>query len=73
MKIIRLIGILFLVLMLSQSCKTYKNLEKIKPKSESTSLAEGLQKLKSGNRIKVFEKNGNIRTLDYVNTEEGIL
>lgn len=73
MKIIRLLGILFLVLMLSQSCKTYKNLDKVKPKSESATLADGLQKLKPGNRIKVFEKNGKIWTLDYVNTEEGIL
>jgi hypothetical protein len=73
MKITHLVGILILLATLGTSCKSYKNLEKVKPKSESASMEEQLQKLKPGDRIKVFEKNGSIRLLTYVHTEAGIL
>lgn len=73
MKKIRLIGILVLIFLMGNSCTTYKNLEKVKPKTDSASMAEEIQKLKPGDKIKVFEKNGNIRTLEYVVTEEGVL
>jgi len=73
MKKTLLFGILALVLMIGNSCTTYKNLEKVKPKSESASMAEEIQKLKPGDKIKVFEKSGNVRTLKYVVTEEGVL
>jgi hypothetical protein len=70
MKNLRFLGIIFLVMMLSHSCKTYKNLEKVKPKSESASLADGLQKLKPGDRIKVFVKNGDFMNLEFISFDE---
>jgi len=73
MKYARLLGILILVLLLGNSCKTYKNLEKVKPKTESASMIEELKKLKYGDRIKVLEKNGSNKTLDYIKTEDGVL
>ncbi|MCH6202182.1 hypothetical protein MMU07_21575 [Aquiflexum sp. LQ15W] len=73
MKIVPLVGLLILLTALVTSCKTYKNLEKVKPKTESASMAEQLQKLNSGDRIKVYEKNGSVRILTYVHTESGIL
>jgi hypothetical protein len=73
MKKIHLLGILVLILMISNSCTNFKNLEKVKPKSDSASMAEEIQKLKAGDKIKVFEKSGSIRILEYVVTEEGVL
>ncbi|MCL6261482.1 hypothetical protein M3O96_20450 [Aquiflexum sp. TKW24L] len=73
MKIIHLLGLFILLTALGTSCKTYKNLEKVKPKTESASMAEQLQKLKPGDRIKVYEKSGNIRILEFVTTEAGVL
>lgn len=59
--------------MVGISCKTYKNLETIKPKTDSASMVEELQKLKPKDKIKVFEKSGRSRNLKYVITEKGFL
>lgn len=73
MKKTRLIGILVLILFMGNSCKTYKNLEKVKPKTDSKLISEEIQKLKPWDNIKVFEKSGSIRILEYVVIEEGVL
>jgi hypothetical protein len=36
-------------------------------------MAEELQKLKPGDKIMVFEKSGNVKGLEYVVTEKGLL
>ena len=58
---------------MGNSCKTYKNLETVKPKTDSDSMVEELQKLKPRDKIKVFEKSGRSRNLKYVVTEKGLL
>lgn len=58
MKKTRLIGILILILFMGNSCTTYKNLKKVKPKTDSAPLSEEIQKLKPGDKIRVFEKSG---------------
>jgi hypothetical protein len=73
MKNIRLIGIMLLILMMGNSCKTYKSLERVQPKTESASISEQVQKLKPGDLIKVFEKSGSIKMMEYVMTEDGVL
>jgi hypothetical protein len=74
MKNLRLIGILFFILMMGNSCKTYKDLERVEPRSKAASIAEQVQKLKPGESIKVFEKtSGKVTDLEYVITEDGIL
>ena len=73
MKKTRLIGMLVLILFMGNSCKTYKNLETVKPKTDSDSMVEELQKLKPRDKIKVFEKSGRSRNLKYVVTEKGLL
>jgi hypothetical protein len=73
MKITQLVGLLILFATLGTSCKSYKNLEKVKPKSESASMAEQLQKLKPGDKIKVYQKSGSVRILNFIQTEAGML
>ena len=73
MKIIHILGLFFLLTAFGTSCKSYKNLEKVKPKTENLSMEEQLQKLNPGDRVKVFEKSGSIRILTYVKTEAGTL
>jgi hypothetical protein len=73
MKNIRLIGIILFILMMGNSCKTYKSLEKIEPRTDSALLTDQLQKLKPGDLIKVYEKKGSMKGLEYVITEEGVL
>jgi hypothetical protein len=73
MKITHLVGLLLLLATVGTACKSYKNLEKVKPKSESASMAEQLQKLKPGDKIKVYQKNGSVRILTYLQTEAGML
>ncbi|MCL6261483.1 hypothetical protein M3O96_20455 [Aquiflexum sp. TKW24L] len=70
MKINRLLSLLILLTALGTSCKTYKNLEKVKPKTESASMAEQLQKLKPGDRIKVYVKNGDFMNLEFSSFDE---
>ncbi|MCL6261592.1 hypothetical protein M3O96_21005 [Aquiflexum sp. TKW24L] len=64
---------MLLILMMGNSCKTYKSLERIEPRTDSASLSEQLQKLKPGDLIQVFEKRGGIKVLEFVITEEGVL
>ena len=59
--------------MMGNSCKTYKSLEKIEPRTDSALLTDQLQKLKPGDLIKVYEKKGSMKGLEYVITEEGVL
>ncbi|SMD42457.1 hypothetical protein SAMN00777080_1009 [Aquiflexum balticum DSM 16537] len=73
MKNFRLIGLMLFILMTGNSCKTYKSLERVKPKTDSASIAEQVQKLKPGDLIMVFEKSGSIKEMEYVITEEGVL
>jgi hypothetical protein len=73
MKNFRLIGLMFFILMMGNSCKTYKSLERVEPKNDSASIAEQVQKLKPGDLIRVFEKSGSIKEMEYVITEEGVL
>jgi hypothetical protein len=73
MKNIRQLTLIILLLMMGNSCKTYKNLDKVGPKINSNLISEKIQKLKPWDNIKVFEKSGNIRILEYVVTEEGVL
>jgi len=73
MKNIRLIGIILFILMMGNSCKTYKSLEKIEPRTDSALLTDQLQKLKPGDLIKIYEKKGSMKGLEYVITEEGVL
>ncbi|EKB50828.1 hypothetical protein [Cecembia lonarensis] len=56
MKNFRLIGVLLFILMMGNSCKTYKSLERVEPRSNSASIAEQVQKLKLGDVIKIHEK-----------------
>jgi len=68
-----LIGILFFIVMMGNSCKTYKNLDRVEPRSAAT-IGEQVQKLKRGDAIKVFEKvSGRATDLEYVTNEDGIL
>jgi hypothetical protein len=73
MKNIRLLGIALLIVMLGTSCMSYKNIEKVKPISAVPSLAEEIQKLKAGDKIKVYQSSGEIKNLRYVTTENGVL
>jgi hypothetical protein len=73
MKNFRLLGVLLFILMMGNSCKSYKSLERVEPKTDSASIAEQVQKLRPGNSIKVFEKSGSIRMMEYVITEQGVL
>jgi hypothetical protein len=61
MKNFRLIGLMFFILMMGNSCKSYKSLERVEPKTDSASIAEQVQKLKPGDLIRVFERSGSIR------------
>ncbi len=73
MKKIRLLGIALLIVMLGNSCMSYKNIEKVKPISAAPSLVEEIQKLKAGDKIKVYQTSGEINNLRYVTTENGVL
>ncbi|WP_373495913.1 hypothetical protein [Aquiflexum sp.] len=73
MKNIRLLGILVLILLMGNSCKSYRNLKALNPKTKSSSIAEELYKLKPGDKIKVFENSGSIKFLKYSNAEDGVL
>lgn len=73
MKSIRQSVLLILLLVMGNSCITYKNLEKVKPITDSASMGEELQKLKPGDKIMVFEKSGSVKSLEYVVTEKGQL
>ncbi|WP_373524027.1 hypothetical protein [Aquiflexum sp.] len=73
MKNFRLIGIVLFILMMGNACKSYKSLERIQPRTDSASMSEQVQKLKPGDLIRVFEKSGSIRMMEYVITEEGVL
>jgi hypothetical protein len=74
MKNFRLIGLLLFILMMGNSCKTYKNLERVEPRSDAVTIAEHVRKLKSGDAIKVHEiTSGRVTDLEYVITEDGIL
>jgi len=74
MKNFRLIGVLLLLLMMGNSCQTYKNLERVEPRSSATGIAEQVQKLKPGDKIKIHEKtSGRVTDLEYVTTEDEIL
>lgn len=74
MKNFRLIGVLLFILMMGNSCKTYKSLERVEPRSNSASIAEQVQKLKPGDVIKIHEKtSGRVTDLEFVTVEDGIL
>ena len=73
MKNLLRIGFLFLILIMGNSCKSYKNLDKVKPKTETTSMEEKLQKLELGDKIKVYDKNGSVWVLTYLQTDSGML
>ena len=74
MKNFRLIGVLLFLLMMGNSCKSYKALERVEPRSDTASIAEQVQKLKPGDAIKVIEKtSGRLTDLEYVATEDGFL
>jgi hypothetical protein len=74
MKNFCLIGVLLFILMMGNSCKTYKDLDRVEPRDADVPLSEQVEKLKRGDAIKVYEKiSGRATDLEFVIVEDGIL
>ena len=61
--LIALLGILF-------SCQTYKKLDNMRPKSSTESIFDQLQKLDSGDRIRVTTKNQDTYIISYKSSDQ---
>lgn len=70
----RLIGFLLFLMIMGNSCKTYKDLELVEPRADDVPISEQVEKLKPGDVIKVYEKiSGRATDLEFVIVEDGIL